>query len=106
MMYIRWLLKLYWNWKLSLSHTHHICWYLLHLGGRCTRSGVELVDEETGESVAFHQVYRLLEVFLCLTGKTADYIGSDGYTWDPKGETDRERGGRSGSNIKVVISWL
>ncbi len=64
-------------------------WYLLHLGSRCTGPGVELVDEETGESVEFHQVYRLLEVFLRLTRKTADYICSNGYTWDPKKETER-----------------
>lgn len=66
-----------------------MCWYLLHFGSWCTRSGVELVDEETGESVAFHQIHCLLEVFLGLTRKTADYICRDGYTWDPKREAKR-----------------
>lgn len=57
-----------------------MCRYLLHLGSRRPGSGVELVYEETGESVELHQVHSLLEVFFRLTGEAADYVGSDGHT--------------------------
>lgn len=63
-------------------------WHLLHLGSRCPGPGVELVDEETGEPVQLHQVYRLQEVFLRLTWEPTDYICGDGDAWDPKKEKE------------------
>lgn len=63
-----------------------MCRNLLHLGCRRTRSRVKLVDEQTGESVEFHQVQRLLEVFLRLTRKSTDYVCGDGYTRHPERE--------------------
>lgn len=74
--------------RVLLVHTHHMRWYLFHLGSRCTGSGVELVDEETWELIEFYQVYCLLEVFFCLTRKTADYVCGNGYTWNPKRDTE------------------
>lgn len=73
-----------------LVHTYHMCWYLLHLGGRRPRSGVELVYEKTWESVEFHQVYGLLEVFFCLTRETTDDVRGDGYTRYSKREAERK----------------
>lgn len=64
------------------DQTYYVRWYLLHLGCRRTRSGVKLVDEQTGELVELHQVQRLLEVFLCLTRKATNYVRGNGYTRD------------------------
>lgn len=63
-----------------MVHTHHMGRYLLHPGSRRPGSGVELVYEKTWESVEFHQVYRLSEVFFRLTREATDYVGSNGYT--------------------------
>lgn len=64
------------------DQTHYVRWYLLHLGCRRSRSGVKLVDEQTGEVVELHQVQRLLEVFLCLTRKATNDVRGNGYTRD------------------------
>lgn len=64
------------------DQTYYVRWDLLHLGCRRSRSGVKLVDEQTGELVELHQVQRLLEVFLCLTRKATNYVCGNGYTRD------------------------
>lgn len=70
------------------EQTYYVRRNLLHLGCRRSRSRVELVDKQAGESVELHQVQRLPEVFLRLTGEPADDVCGDGYTRDPKRESE------------------
>lgn len=56
---------------------------LLHFGRRSSGSWVELVDEETRESVLSHELHRLLEILVRLSREAADDIGGDGDAWNP-----------------------
>lgn len=63
--------------------THHMSRDLLHLGRGSSGSWVELVDEETRESVLSHELHRLLKILVRLSREAADDVSGDSYAWNP-----------------------